>query len=102
MKKLLLTAIISLMVTSTAMAAETYTEGLLNSFQKKVNDKAAPVVNTEKQIRAQQQALNPQNNIQNVQAQQQDLINKKRQQIQAQKDALKQQQQGIKDIFTIK
>lgn len=102
MKKLLSAALVALMVTSAAVAADTYTEGLLNSFSKKINDKAAPVVNQEKQIRAQQAALNPQNKVNDVQKQQQDLINKKKQQVQAQKDLLNNEKNELKSIFTIK
>ena len=93
---------VSLMIASSAMAADTYTGTLLNSFQKKVNDAAAPVVNKEQQIRAQQQALSPQNKVNDVQAQQQALINKKKQQVQAQKDLLNNEKNELKGIFSVK
>jgi len=102
MKKVLLATMVSLMIASSAMAADTYTGTLLNSFQKKVNDAAAPVVNKEQQIRAQQQALSPQNKVNDVQAQQQALINKKKQQVQAQKDLLNNEKNELKGIFSVK
>lgn len=102
MKKILSATIIALMVTSAAFAEGTYSEGLLNSFNKKVNDAAAPVVNKEKQIKAQQTALNPQNKVSDVQKQQQDLINKKKQQVQAQKNLLDNEKNELKGLFTIK
>lgn len=102
MKKVLIAAILSLMVTSSVIAADTYTESLLNSVQKKIDTTAAPVVNREKQIRAQQQAFNPQNRAQDAQAQQQALINKKKQQIQNQKDLFNNEKNEIKNIFLVK
>lgn len=102
MKKVLVATVISLMVASSAFAADTYTGALLNSFQKKINDTAAPVVNKEQQIRAQQQALSPQNKVSDVQAQQQALINKKKQQIDAQKNLLNNEKNELKSIFSVK
>lgn len=102
MKKVLLATVISLMVASSAFAADTYTGALLNSVQKKIDAKAAPIVNKEQQIRAQQQALSPQNKVNDVQAQQQALINKKKQQIDAQKNLLNNEKNELKSIFSVK
>lgn len=101
MKKLLIVLGISLMVVPAVMAADTYTGSLLESVQKKIDSTAAPAVNKEKQIRAQQQALNPQNKVYDVQKQQQDLIDKKKKQVQAQKDLIKNEKNEIKNIFSI-
>lgn len=103
MKKILIaTFVMSLTLTVPAFAADTYTGSLLESVQKKIDNTAAPIVNKERQIKAQQQALNPQNKVLDAQKQQQDLVNKKKQQIQAQKDAFNKEKEDLKSIFTIK
>lgn len=102
MKRFLIAASIFLLVSSSALAADTYTGALLESVQKKIDSTAAPIVNKEKQLKVQQQALNPQNKVLDAQRQQQELINKKKQQIQAQKDLLNNEKDELKSIFSIK
>lgn len=109
-KNLIVTLTLSFALGAQVFAADTYTEGLLNSFQQKVNQTAAPVVNTEKQLKEKQRALQelPQNQVyakrQQIDAQQQaqlELINKKRQQVQTQKDLFNQQKNELKNIFSV-
>lgn len=111
MKKIITASLIlSLTLCAAAFAADTYTEGLLNSFQQKVNQTAAPVVNTEKQLKDKQKQLQelPQNQV-NVKKQQADaaqqaqmeLLNKKKQQLQSQKDMLDYQRKEIKNLFSV-
>lgn len=102
MKKILAAAILTLMISSSAIAADTFSGALLNSVQKKIDNTAAPVVNKEKEIKAKQEALDPRNKIQSTKDQQQALVDKKKQQIQAQKDLLNNQKNELKNIFTIK
>lgn len=111
MKKIVVATMVSLMVASSAMAVETYTGSLLNSVQKKIDAKAAPIVNQEAQIRAQQKALTgfPQQQVSDKksaltaqQKAQQELINKKKNQIKAQQDLFKNEKNELKSIFTIK
>lgn len=100
MKKILLaTFILSLMLGAKAVAADTYTGALVDSLNQKINKAAAPVVNKEKEIQAQQKAL--QNLPQQKATTQQDLIYKKQQQIQKQKDLLKQEKNDLKNLFQI-
>lgn len=110
MKKFLIAACISLMVASTATATETYTGALLNSVQKKIDAKAAPIVSKEAKIReqadikaqGQKQISDKQSQLYAKQQAQLELVNKKKQQVQAQKDALKKEKDDIKSLFTIK
>lgn len=118
MKKILIASSICLLAATSAMAADTYTGTLLESFQKKVDSKAAPIVNKEKELQAKQKAVLELKQKQEAERQQQlaarqalleeqkkqqeELINKKKQQIQAQKDALKQQKEDWKSIFSWK
>lgn len=112
MKKVLISGLFLTLITvlPAISADDTYTGGLLNSFQKKVNDTAAPVVNKEKQMRDQQaalqsakqkQALDRQKQIEAQQKAQQELVNKKKQQLQNSKDMLNQQKEGLKNLFSV-
>lgn len=111
MKKILTAAcIISIAFASSAFAADTYLGGLLETQQKKVDAAVSPAINKEREIRqkqadlqatSQKQISNKPNLIQDQQRAQQELINKKQQQIQAQKDALKKQKDDLKNLFTI-
>lgn len=110
MKKVLIATFVSLMITSTAFAADTYLGNLLETQQKKIDAVASPAINKEREIRqkqadlqsvSQKQAADKQNQLQAQQRAQQELINKKQQQIQAQKDALKKQKDDLKNLFTI-
>lgn len=113
MKKVLISGLFLTLITvlpAVSADEDTFTGGLLNSFQKKVNDTAAPVVNREKQIRdqqtamqyaSQQKAFDRQKQIEEQQRAQQELVNKKKQQLQNQKDMLRQQQEGFKSLFSV-
>lgn len=110
MKKLLTLAILSSMLMSAAMATETVTGDFLNSVYKKIDAKAAPVVNKEKQMREQQQAAlelrqkqeaEKRAQLEAKQKAQQELVDKKKKQIQSTKDSFKQQKQELKDLFQV-
>lgn len=112
MKKVLISGLfLTLISVLPAISADdTFTGGLLNSFQQKVNNTAVPVVNKEKQIRdqqaamqyaSQQKAFDRQKQLEEQQRAQQELINKKKQQLQNQKDMLNQQKQDLKGLFSI-
>lgn len=109
-KNLMFSLILSAAIISPAFSVDTYTGSLLESMQKKIDSTAAPVVNKEKQIRDQQaatqalsqkQACERQRQIQEQQRMQQELVNKKKQQVQTQKDLLNQQKQELKGLFSI-
>ncbi len=112
MKKFLLaTCVLSLAIGAKAFAADTYTGGLIESLNKKIDKVAAPVVNKEKQVQAKQkeaQALKQKQidakkkELEARQKAQQELVKKKKQQVQAQKDLFKQEKEDIKNIFKIK
>lgn len=100
MKKILLTTcILSLAFGVKTFAADTYTGALVDSLNQKINKAAAPVVNKEKEIQAQQRAL--QNMPQQKVNTQQDLIYKKQQQIQKQKDLLQNEKNELKNLFQV-
>ena len=117
MKKVLIATLVSLMVTSTAMAADTYVGSFLEKQEAKLNNAASPLVNKEKQLQAQQNAVlglkqQQETERQNQlvaqkkalaerQAAQQALVNKKKQDIQTTKDSFKKDAQDLKNIFTI-
>jgi len=117
MKKVLIATLVSLMVTSTAMAADTYVGSFLEKQEAKLNNAASPLVNKEKQLQAkqnavlglkQQQETERQNQLvaqkkalAERQAAQQALVNKKKQDIQTTKDSFKKDAQDLKNIFTI-
>lgn len=109
MKKILSVAcILSLLIGSRVFAAETYTGGLVDSLNQKINKVASPVVNKEKEVKAKQKAIQElkqkQLEEQKKQAEarqkaQKELIEKKKQQIQDQKTLFNQQKEEIKNIF---
>lgn len=112
MKKLLIiTCILYFAVGSNVFANEpTYSETFLNSLHKNIDRTAAPVVNKERELNAKQREVQnvPQQQItarrRQLEAQQnaqQELINKKKQQIQAEKDLLNQQKNNIKNLFYV-
>jgi len=101
MKKLLIAASISLLITSSAFAADTFTGSFLEAQQKKLDAQTSKVVNKEKELRAQQEAINPINKVNNTKNQQLDLVEKKKQQVQNQKDSLIKQKEDLKNLFTI-
>ena len=117
MKKVLIATLVSLMITSTAMAADTYVGSFLEKQEAKLNNAASPLVNKEKQLQAkqnavlglkQQQETERQNQLvaqkkalAERQAAQQALVNKKKQDIQTTKDSFKKDAQDLKNIFTI-
>jgi len=117
MKKVLIATLVSLMITSTAMAADTYVGSFLEKQEAKLNNAASPLVNKEKQLQAQQNAVlglkqQQETERQNQlvaqkkalaerQAAQQALVNKKKQDIQTTKDSFKKDAQDLKNIFTI-
>lgn len=118
MKKFLIGACLFSIITVPAMAADTYTGGMVKSLNQKINKAAAPVVNKEKEIKQQEAALKQrEKNAQELkqkqidarkkqikanQKAQQNAVAKKKQQVQAQKDLLKKEKEDIKSIFTIK
>jgi septin family protein len=100
MKKVLTTALImSFILTTQAYAADTYTQTWLDAVNSKIDKTAAPVLEKEKAVRAQQKAAQDKQQA-SVKAQQ-DLVAKKKQQVQTQKDLLNQQKNEIKNLFTI-
>lgn len=112
MKKfLIMTCILSFAVGTGAFAEEpTYTETFLNSVHKNIDRTAAPLVDKERELNARQKETQniPQQQIaarrRQLEAQQnaqQELINKKKQQIQAEKDLLNQQKNNIKNLFYV-
>lgn len=102
MKKLLIATTVSLLVASSAIAADTFTGSFLEAQQKKLDAQTSKVVNKEKELRATQQALNPVTKVNNTKNQQLELIEKKKQQVQSQKDALNKEKEELKSLFTIK
>lgn len=107
MKKVLIaTCILSMTMATSVMAADTFTGSLIEAQQKKIDAQTNKVVNKEKQLRQQQQMLlNPvsskQSQIDAQKKAQEDLINKKKQQLQTQKDLLNQQKNEIKSLFSV-
>lgn len=111
MKKILIaTCLLTLTMATSANAVETYTGALLKSVQKKIDAKAAPIVNKEQQLRQQQadakalsqkQVLERQKQIEAQQKAQLELVNKKKQQVQTQKDLFNQQKKEIKGLFSV-
>lgn len=100
MKKILVaTCVLSLAIGAKAFAADTYTGALVDSLNQKINKAAAPAINKEKEIQAQQKAL--QNMPQQKVTTQQDLIYKKQQQIQKQKNLLQQEKNDLKNLFKV-
>lgn len=115
MKKILTLAIVSLMVTSSAMAADTYVGTFLEKQQKKIDTAASPLINKERQLQAQQKAalelqqkqkierqkqLDAQKKaIADRQAAQQALIEKKKLELANTKDSLKKEKDSIKDTL---
>lgn len=111
MKKFLIASSISLLITSSAFAADTYTGSFFEAQQKKLDAQTSKIVNKEKQIQAQKNAVTGYGQNQEAarkqqleaqQRAQQELIDRKKKQIQATKDSLNQQKQDLKDIFSIK
>lgn len=96
MKKILLvTCVLSLALGTKAFAADTYTGALVDSLNKKINQAAAPAINKEKEIKALQSM--PQQKVNT----QQDIIYKKQQQIQKQKDLLQNEKNDLKNLFQV-
>lgn len=109
-KRLFITLLSATSIISPAFSADTYTGALLNSFQQKIDKTAAPVVNKEKQIRdqqaaaqaiSQQKAYDRQQQLEAQQKAQQELINKKKQQLQNQKNLLNNEKNELKSIFSV-
>lgn len=58
MKKILLaTCVLSLVIGTKAIAADTYTGGLVESLNQRIDKIAAPVVNKEKQVQTKQKEI---------------------------------------------
>jgi len=116
MKKFLIITMVSLMVTSTAFAADTYTGALLEVAQKKLETKASPLIQKERELQAKQNAavdlrnqqeaerqlllIQRQQQFDEAQRKQRELIDKKKQQLQEQKSFWQGQKQFWKDMFT--
>ena len=98
MKKCLITAVVTLMIASSVMAADTYTGAFFEAQQKKLDAQTNKIVDKERQLQQQQKNVTCVNKAK----EQQDLVAKKKQQVQDKKDALKKDVNDIKDIFTIK
>lgn len=104
MKKILLaTCVLTLALGTKTFAADTYTGALVDSLNQKINKAASPVVNKEKELQDKQRAIQ---NLQNQpigikQPAQLELINKKQQQIQTQKDLYNQQKKELKNLFSV-
>lgn len=110
-KALIATFILSLTMVNSVMAADTYVGSFLETQQKKLDAKAAPLVNKEKQLREQQkaaqelkakQAAEKKAQLEAQKKAQEELLAKKKQQVKSVKDSFKQQKNEIKDIFTVK
>lgn len=111
MKKVLLaTCVLSLTLGAKAFATDTYTGGLVDSLNQKINKVTAPVVNEEKKMQEQQKAAQDlkqkqldaqKQQIEARQKAQQELIDKKKQQVQNQKDLLNQQKNELKNLFQL-
>lgn len=111
MKKILLaTCVLSLIIGAKTFAADTYTGGLVESLNQKIDKVAAPVVNKEKELQEKQKAAqalqlkqvaDKKQQLEARQKAQQELVNKKKQQIQTQKDLLKQQKNELKSLFQL-
>lgn len=109
MKKVLLTAcVLSLVLGAKTFAADTYTGGLIDSLNQKINKATAPVVNKEKELQEKQKAAQElkqkqidaqKKQLEAKQKAQQELVNKKKQQVQAQKELFQQQKKEIKSLF---
>lgn len=98
MKKGLIATVVALMFASSVMAADTYTGAFFEAQQKKLDAQTSKIVNKEKQLQQQQKNVTCVNKAK----EQQDIVAKKKQQIQDKKDSLKKDVNDIKDIFTIK
>lgn len=111
MKKILIaTCTLSILSTIPAFAADTITGTFLEAQQKRLDAQTGKIVNTERQLRQQQQnAINikqqqtneREKQLEAQQRAQQELINKKKQQIQNQKDMFNQQKNELKNLFTV-
>lgn len=111
MKKILIaTCILSLTLTSSAFAADTYIGSFIETQQKKLDSIASPAINREREMRqkqadlqavSQKQAADRQKQIEAQQRAQQELINKKKQTIQNQKDMLNKEKNELKGLFSI-
>lgn len=111
MKKILLaTCVLSLALGTKAFAADTYTGGLVDSLNQKINKVAAPVVNKEKEVQAKQKAIQDlkqkqideqKKQIEAKQKAQQELIDKKKQLINNQKELFQQQKKELKNLFSV-
>lgn len=111
MKKiLLLTCVLSVAIYAKTFAADTYTGALVDALNQKVNKVAAPVVNKEKELQEKQKSIQQlkqtqleeqQKQIDAKQKAQQELINKKRNQLQGQKDLIKNETNDLKKLFSI-
>ena len=109
MKKILLTTcILSLMLGTKALAADTYTGSFVESLSNKINAVAAPVVDKEKQLQEkqletqnlkQQQLEAQKQQLEAKQKAQQELIEKKKQQIETQKGLFQQLKQQFLGLF---
>jgi len=98
MKKILIASVVSLTIASSVMAADTYTGSFIEAQQKKIDAQTSKVVNKERQLN--QQLQFQQQNALTVK-QQPTIIDKKKQQIQTQKDMFNQQKQELKGLFSV-
>ncbi len=98
MKKILIAGIVSLTITTSVMAADTYTGAFFEAQQKKIDAQTSKVVNKERQFNQQIQAQQQNATTLN---QQPSIVEKKKQQIQAQKDAFNQQKKELKSLFSV-
>lgn len=111
MKKILIaTCVLSVTMATSVMAADTFTGSFIEAQQKKIDAKAAPIINKEKQIRDQQQAaqvlqvkqaLEKKQQLEAQKKAQEDLLAKKKQQVNSVKDSFKQQKNEIKGLFSV-
>lgn len=112
MKKLLITmCFLSLVIGAQIFAEEpTYTETFINTLHKNIDRTAEPVLNQERELNARQKSIQDMRQQQLMEKRQQlnakqdaqlELINRKKQQIQAEKDILNQQKNGIKNLFSV-
>lgn len=100
MKKIFLTTcVLSLVLGTKSLAADTYTGALVDSLNQRINKAASPVIEKEREIQAKQNTLQamPQQKI----YAQQDLVNKKKQEIQKQKNLLQQEKNDLKNLFQV-
>ena len=117
MKKVLILAAVSTLVASSVMAADTITGTFFDAQMKKIDAQTSKITNKERELQQKQQALmQQQKDAADLKAKQEALrkqqledqkkvqmaiIDKKKQQIQAQKDFFVKQKQEIKNLFTI-